>query len=533
MLTSLMILADGASTQPAAWFARREDFLMAIAVGALSLVVGLLAFVIVRKLVIRARLVTPWMVAVISLAIYFANQIANTDRMALSDPTLANADWIAVWVKRIFVAAIVYCVWRAIDRLIIVPVLSRGGKTPIAKFVHQVINIIIVLFAVLGYGSWAFQWDIDKFLAGSAVVSIVLGLALQETLGNFFSGLVMQASSPFNVGDWIECAGVEGRVVEMTWRAVTIHTLEDNHVLVPNGTIAKETIINYHAPTSTTARTMQVGLEYDLPPAEAVAVLKAAALETHGVVAEPEPFIYLQEFGDSSIVYNVKFWISEPEKHKKIEHYVRMNAWYRLKQKGYNIPFPIRTVEHVGLRSKSRDQQSTAVRERLRAIERCGILSPLSDEQKRQLADSASDVSLGPSQSLFRQGDAGDSFYIIRAGQADVSISTEGFKEAKVATLGPGDFFGEMSALTGEPRSATIRANGNLTVVEIHKDELKSIFETDGTIMEKMSQVIAERNVGRQKTSETANAEAKREVVTAQRSSILSRMKTFFTKWPK
>ena len=105
--------------------------------------------------------------------------------------------------------------------------------------------------------------------------------------------------------------------------AVTIHTPEDNYVIMPNGTIATEQIVNYHAPTRVTARTVGVGLEYDLPPGEAVAVLKAAALETTGVAASPEPYVYLDEFADSSINYIVKFWISEPSLHKKIEHHVR------------------------------------------------------------------------------------------------------------------------------------------------------------------------------------------------------------------
>src|SRR6185503_4525029 len=106
-------------------------------------------------------------------------------------------------------------------------------------------NIVLASFALLIFGSIAFGWDINAFLAGSAVVSIVLGLALQESLGNFFSGLVMQASPPFAIGDWIICGAHEGRVVDMTWRAVTIHTNEDNFILIPNATVAKAEIVNY------------------------------------------------------------------------------------------------------------------------------------------------------------------------------------------------------------------------------------------------------------------------------------------------
>ena len=106
--------------------------------------------------------------------------------------------------------------------LLIVPMLTRRGTVRMPRFFHQIVNIVLALFAILIFGSVAFGWDIDRFLAGSAVASIVLGLALQESLGNFFSGLVMQAAPPFALGDWIICGDHEGRVVDMTWRALVM-----------------------------------------------------------------------------------------------------------------------------------------------------------------------------------------------------------------------------------------------------------------------------------------------------------------------
>jgi CRP-like cAMP-binding protein len=258
--------------------------------------------------------------------------------------------------------------------------------------------------------------------------------------------------------------------------------------------------------------------------------LKAAALETHGVVSNPEPFVYLEEFADSAVTYCLKFWISDPQLHKKIEHHVRMNVWYRLKQKGYGIPFPMRTVEHIPMQARMRRELADAVRQRRYAIDNCGILAPLTDEEKQGLAEEAAEVMLGPEQALFHQGDPGSSFYIIRSGNADVLIKRDGVPETKVATLGPGDFFGEMSALTGEPRTATIRASGNLVCVEITKDELKEAFTKDPAMMDKMSQIIAERNTGRQKVAEIMNAQQQRDAVETQQKSLLSRMKTFFSR---
>ncbi len=488
-----------------------------IALGIILL--GLIVYAILRKYVLRARLTTAMLVTIFALAIFFGVTSVKSD----------HADDISIWLKRGVVAALLFAGLRVLDRLAVVPLLTRGGKAPVQRFIHQIISILIWLFTILGFGSWAFDWEIDKFLAGSAVVSIILGLALQETLGNFFSGLVMQASSPFSIGDWIVCAGVEGRVVDMTWRAVTIHTADDNHVLIPNGTISKEQIVNFHAPTSATARSITVGLEYDLPPRDAVAVLKAAALETPGVATSPAPFIYLCDFADSAVMYRVKFWINEPAEHLKIEHDVRANAWYRLKQKGYGIPYPVRTVEHINIEKKAQRQSKIAADGRYQAICNLSLLAPLSDEEKRALAAGASDLYLAPGQILFRQDDAGESFYIIRQGEVDVIARKEGGPETKVATLKAGDFFGEMSALTGQPRTATIRAAADLACVEIGKEDLAGVFKTDPAIMEKISRVVAERNAHRiSQLEDAASKQTREEIVVDQQKSIFGRMLRFF-----
>jgi small-conductance mechanosensitive channel/CRP-like cAMP-binding protein len=475
-----------------------------------------------RRLFARLKLKTAYIVAALAAAVYFGllaykpSQFVNLD-----DPVI----W---WLNRGEAAALLFVGLTLLDRLAIVPLLTRGGRVPMARFVHQISNILLALFAIVIFGSIAFDWNIDKFLAGSAVVSIVLGLALQETLGNFFSGLVMQASPPFAIGDWIVCGEHEGRVVDMTWRAVTLHTDDDNFILIPNATVAKADIVNYHAPSTATARLIKVGLEYDLPPMAAMDVLKAAALETAGVQASPEPRVHLLEYGDSAVVYGVKFWIDNPQRHDEIEHGVRVSAWYRLKEKGYNIPFPMRTVEHINIDKKNARAAAAAVTRRADVFESAPVLQPLSREQKEHLAAIANDVFLAPGQVLFRQNDPGDSFYVISKGTAEVLVSADGQPEKVIATLGSGEFFGEMSALTGQPRTATIRAASAFECIQIEKRDLMEIFRGDSTIMEKLSEVVAQRNAHRQEASQGAANASAPEAVRTQQKTLLGRMKHFF-----
>lgn len=526
----LSILADNSGELHSAlseWIPTAKDIVRGVTISGAFLLGGVIFFALLRKYILKARLSAAYWVAILACAIFFGVAGLKPEKFLQSDPG-------AIWLVRIFVAALLFSGIRVVDRLLIVPVLTRGGRMPAHRFLHQILNIVLACFIILGYSSYAFGLEIKTFLAGSAVVSIVLGLALQETLGNFFSGLVMQASSPFAIGDWIVCAGVEGRVVDMTWRAVTIHTPEDNYVIMPNGTIATAQIVNYHAPTRVTARTATVGLEYDLPPGEAIAVLKAAALETTGVAANPEPYVYLEEFADSSVNYIVKFWISEPSLHHKIEHHVRVNIWYRLKEKGYGIPYPVRTVEHVSLAKKVEAQDQAAANHRYEAIKDLWLFAPMTEEQKRALARSASDAFLADGQVLFNQGHTGDSLYVIRTGQVDVLVRHANGTEAKVATLKTGDFFGEMSALTGQPRTATIRAAGELACLRIDKNDLSKVFESDPSIMEKISEVVAHRNTHRETVVQQAvsAAEQAQQVKTEQKS-LLGKMLSFFGRGAK
>lgn len=522
----LLSLADAAATEPSlhfaldAWMPSGRQFLHALTAGGSLLAAGLIVFGLLRRSLARARLVTPFFVLLGTLAAYGGLRFLRPERFA--DPL----DLGRLWVHRVVHMTLLYVGIAWVSRLVLVPVLTRGGRTALPRFVHQIALIVISLFAILGYGSWEFGWDIDKFLAGSAVVSIVLGLALQETLGNFFSGLVMQASSPFSLGDWIICAGVEGRVVDMTWRAVTLHTPDDNFVHIPNATIAKEQIVNYNTPTTATARVVRVGLEYELAPLEALEVLKAAALETPGVLATPEPYVYLEDYASSAIVYRVKFWINNPPMYPKIEHMVRLNIWYRLRQKGFNIPFQIQTVEMVNLDRKLQRIAREAAGERLRAIEATPLFASLSAAEKQTLAASSVDVLLAPGQVLMQQDAPGESFYLIRQGSVEVLIRQADGSQQSIATLGPGTYVGEMSALTGEPRTATVRAASSLACVEVRKQDLQAIIAANPAILESISLVIAKRNAERRAAME--HAPAKPAAVAEQQRSLLGRMFRFF-----
>jgi CRP-like cAMP-binding protein len=254
-----------------------------------------------------------------------------------------------------------------------------------------------------------------------------------------------------------------------------------------------------------------------------IAVLKQAALESPGVLADPAPYPMVSDFGDNAVMYTIKFWIDEPAKHQPIEAGVRRNIWYRLKEKDYAIPFP----QQVQVSERVKDK-AAAARRRADAIANVPLLAPLSEQQRLSLGEAARDLALGPGQDLFKQGDPGETFYVICRGKVDVLIDLPDGTKKSVATLGPGDFFGEMSALTGQPRTATIRAVDPLILVEIDKHDLHGVFAADPSVLEKISEIIARRNAEREAVAKNASAAAVAQQAAAEKQTLLGRMMKFF-----
>ena len=498
------------------WFAAGITFVV-------ILVGGWLVTRLFRPLLNRYEILKP-----VRTGIFFA--ALNAALWALEPRRLMDLhDTLTIYIRDIFVFIFMLVGLRLLDRLFIIPLLTRGRRSPLSRFIHQIVLIIVYIFAFLVYCSWAFGLNIDKFLAGSAVISIVLGLALQETLGNFFSGMVMQASSPFAIGHWITCAGSEGRVVDMTWRAVTLHTLDDNFVLIPNSLIAREQIVNFNNPTANTARTVQGGIEYGTAPERVREVLMKAALETPGVLAQPSPVVFLTNFGGSSIDYTLKFWINDARQHLNIESRVRVNMWYRVKQAGMNMPCPIRTVEITSLDRKESREAHANFQERLEALGRAPLLASLKPEQRELLAREACQLLLAPDQIVYKANDGGDSMYIVERGTLDVFFAVGDKPATKVGQLQAGQVFGEMSALTGEPRQATVKAATEAACVELTHASLQNIFQQDPALLEALGTLVADHQARREelvREHETAAAASATSAV--ERQTMVGRMRRLF-----
>lgn len=506
------------------WAPSQESLMIGVGLAVVVLVVGQIVIHILGPMLARHSLKLTFRLIALTLAAYVGS-IITFRPMSVAD----HAE--AVWVHRGFALIFLLLGLRIIDWLVVKPILTRGGTSPLPRFVHQIVLIVLYVLAGLGFASHTLGWSVGGYLAGAGAVSIILGLALQETMGNFFSGLVLQASQPFKEGDVIEVSGNEGRVVGMTWRAVTIYNGNGNYVIIPNAVMARERIVNYYNPTKAMAHSLLVGLDYHVPPHEAQKILKDVALETPGVLKAPEPTVLLEDFGPVAMMYRVGFWVEDAAQRKAIEHAVRANTWYRLRQRGLEIPFANRPMEAPWTEKKLAAKREEDLRGVMELLRKNQLFKDLSDEQLRALANDCEEVLLPSGMTIYRQDEPGESMFVVKSGVMDVFMRAADGREHDVGDVLPGQSFGELSMMTDQPRSATLRAQKDVACIEIRRDQMTEIFEKNPGVMTAMSQVVAQQQRSREEILEKLGAKMQPATANMQSDNVLAKMRKLFGKF--
>src|SRR6476620_4445896 len=352
---------------------------------------------------------------------------------------------------------------------------EKKRQTPIPHFLREVaggIVFLIVLLFVLSYGYHA-ETQLKGLLAGSGVVAIIVGFAGQNLFAGIIGGISIQINKPYKVGDWLQVGERFAEVMEINWRSTRLRTNDNIYLDIPNNEMVGHEIVNLHYPTEVHAMRIRVGVEYKNAPNRVKDALFRAASTANGVLDE------------------IKYYMGNHSRINEINDAVRTNVWYELKRQGITIPFPIRTlrVERKAARPVQEDQT-----EALSILREEALFSCLSDEQLNQLVTQARLNYFGRGEPVIQEGAAGDSMFVLLRGAANVSVSKNG-STIQVASLGAGDCFGEMSLLTGEPRSATVRADDDCYVMEIGKPVMGEVLRDAPDLLVLLSELLAQRKM--------------------------------------
>jgi small-conductance mechanosensitive channel/CRP-like cAMP-binding protein len=404
---------------------------------------------------------------------------------------------------------------------------EKKRQTLIPHFLREVVGGIIFLIALLfvlssGYHAEA---QLKGLLAGSGIVAIILGFAGQNLFAGIIGGISIQINRPYKVGDWLQVGDRFAEVMEINWRSTRLRTNDAIYLDIPNNEMVSHTIINLHYPTVVHAMRIRVGVEYKNPPNRVKDALFRAASTAEGVLPEPKVKVFLVDFADSAVIYEIKFYMGNHSRINEINDAVRTNVWYELKRQGITIPFPIRTlhVERKPVASMQEEYQEARAILRSEALFEC-----LSDEQIDSLVQQSQVSHFGRGERVIIEGAEGESMFVLLRGAAEVSISKNG-TSIPVATLKAPDCFGEMSLLTGEHRTATVRAETDCQVMEIGKPVMAEVLRSSPDCLERLSELLAKRKMEtegllKEAVSHGQHARKEREY----RATFLHRLRTFF-----
>jgi small-conductance mechanosensitive channel/CRP-like cAMP-binding protein len=331
----------------------------------------------------------------------------------------------------------------------------------------------------------------------SAVLTAVIGLAAQESLKDFFSGIVLQIDSPFQEGDFITSGeGIEGHVVSLTLMSTRIQHVHGAMITLPNSRLWNaDTEIHRFSPRGPIAREIHVNLDIMLPPERAVEILIRVARSNPLVLRKPEPTAFVYAYADHAITYELEVWHEDPTDNGLdiLRGQLLAQIWYALERHGSRLPYPIRELKPMRLPVSSKDSAGYDAQARMDLLAQNVYFSHLNPEQLQQVAPLTRCVRYAAGEAVVIEGEEGDALYQLIEGRVEVIKLLEGGLQKKVAELEQGAIFGEMGVFSGESRSATVRALQECVLLEVEREDLRPILEGNPNLVERLAKLVSDR----------------------------------------
>ncbi|WP_243361224.1 mechanosensitive ion channel family protein [Fundidesulfovibrio terrae] len=361
--------------------------------------------------------------------------------------------------------------------------LTRLKNLPVNKILLNLCSFAAAL-ALAGYGlRQALNVDVGSILTSSAIITAVVGFSMQDTIGSLFSGLLIQTEKPFKIGDWIKVGDIEGQVDEITWRYTKLTTFSSDQVLIPNNAIVKDRLVNKSEPIRQVSVSVPVPAPLGTPPVKVKSALEDVLRRAPLVAPRPEPRVRLHEIGQDQITYRLSFSVEDFEDTVAAKSDVLSAVWYEFRKQG--IDFPVSRQMLLPGRSKGPCAVSLDVANLVKGV---GLFSGMHADELDLLVQCAAVRTFPPEARIVERGQGGTTMFVIASGLVSVRIG-----EKELSRLGPGDVFGEMALLTGEPRTADVVALEPTSCLEVDREAFRGVLDKNPALVANVTRVFKER----------------------------------------
>ncbi|HUJ27018.1 MAG TPA: mechanosensitive ion channel family protein, partial [Myxococcales bacterium] len=424
------------------------------------------------------------------------------------------------WSRRVWFLADLFEVLVIIDfvAILLFDLVLLGLHIEVANIVHDLALGAAYILAFLGI-LHRNGVQLSGLIATSAVVTAVLALSLQATLGNVLGGIALQLDDSIHVGDWLQLpSGQQGRITAIRWRHTEVETRNWDTIIVPNAALLADNILILGQRTDQPVQHrmwVYFNVDFRYSPEEVINVVEDALQSTPipNVAAFPPPncicYDYARQGADSFAYYAVRYWLTELAADDPTSSSVRVRVYAALKRAGIPLAIPGQAIfasmddpEH-----KERKLQRE-IAHRVATLEQIDIFAHLGADDRMKLAEAMRPAPFGRGEIITRQDSAAHWLYVLTRGEVEVRVRGEGGGEKLVARMGAPDVFGEMGVMTGERRTASVIAATEIECYRIDKDAFKAVLRNRPELVDVVSQVMAKRRVELAAVREGLDAEA-------------------------
>lgn len=389
-----------------------------------------------------------------------------------------------------WMAAIVTCV--SLVNAVLTP---RSQKKPWQIYIPGLffevtrIGIILSITAYILGGVWAV--NLSRVAETLGIGSLVMALALQDTLSNLVSGFLLLFEGPFKIGDWIRVGEQEGEVIELNWRAVRLKTRDRDVIIIPNSVLGKDAIYNYTLLDPLHTETVDLQFSDKHPPNLVKRILQNTALATSGILSDPMPIVITKSYDTFSIVYQVRFYIVNFIDLIEVRDDFMTRVYYAAKRNNLTMPIPISIQKsNFDLNALKVENEQLDVATYLRSLPYFTAIPP---EQLDKLAPKVILEDYGVGEQLLKIGDINQGLYIIRSGSVKLSVKDIHDRDRDCADLSKDDIFGEMALLVGELSPVTATVIDDLQVIILDNYSANQLIESNPKFAIEMNYFIEER----------------------------------------